>query len=153
MKIKNNNSGLTLIELLLCMLASSIVILIVGLIMLMAFNSWRTNNAYADMRRNAAFATSILAADIREASYSDLSIAADNTLTVPSAVTNTTSNFIPLGDTLLYNKGADTISLIPEGVQNFTPFLTNDGVLLTLELANTEFAITLTNQLFINTRN
>ena len=76
MKTKKKQNGFSLIEIILATLASSMVILIVATILLMAYWSWRTNNAFATLRRDSAFATHILAADIR-ASLRSRSISPD----------------------------------------------------------------------------
>lgn len=152
MKTKKKQNGFSLIEIILATLASSMVILIVATILLMAYWSWRTNNAFATLRRDSAFATHILAADIREASYDGLAYSSGQ-LTVQSAITNKTSTFTHTGDTLTYSTDSASALLIPEGLQTFGSVITADGVELTLELVNTNYAITITNQIFINTRN
>lgn len=152
MKNKSKAAGLTLIELMLTVVASGIVFITVALILMMAFWTWRTNNAYADLRRNAALAAYMMTQDVRESSYDGLSGGA-GLLTVESAVTNQTSTYTQIGETLIYTSGTDTLLIIPEGVQNFSALKQNDGVELTLELVNTNFTIAVTNQLFVNTRN
>ena len=60
MKKRNRRNGLTLIELMVTIAAASILILTVGLILIMAFRSWRVNNAFAELRRDSAFAFSMM---------------------------------------------------------------------------------------------
>ena len=147
-----NRKGFTLIELMLTIVAASIVILTVALILLLAFQSWRTNNAYADLRRDSSLATYMMARDIREASYDALTDG--TTLTLPSgAVIGETTTYTQSGDTLTVDEGSGAMTLIHEYVQNFNSTKQNNGVLLSLELANTNFSIVITNEVFINARN
>ena len=143
MKKRKRRNGLTLIELMVTIAAASILMLTVGLILIMAFRSWRMNNAYVDLRRDSAYAFSMMTRDVRKADYDTLTDG--TTLTLPSAT------YTRSGNTLTHNGGV----LIPKNVQFFNSEKkpSGDGVLLTLELANAEFGIAMTNQVFINTRN
>ncbi|HNX52124.1 MAG TPA: prepilin-type N-terminal cleavage/methylation domain-containing protein [Pontiellaceae bacterium] len=149
----DRQKGVTLIELMVTIAAASILMLMVALILMMAFQSWRINNAYADLRRDAALAFVRMVKDVREADYTGLT--AGNPLTLPSAVTNKTVlyNQPTGGKTLLYSDGSGSSIIIPDNVRVFTSVKQDDGVLLSLELANTNFNIAITNEVFVNTRN
>ncbi len=152
MRKRRNRTGLTLIELMVSIVAASILILIVGLILIMAFRSWHINNAYVDLRRNSALAFYRMARDVREADYDNLT--EGNPLILPSAVPgNPTIIYAQSGSALTYDDESGTMSLIPENVQGVNATKQNDGVLLTLELADADFGIAITNQVFVNTRN
>ncbi len=148
---RKQKKGFTLVELMLTMAAASIVMLTVALILMMAFQSWRTNNAYADLRRDSALANYMMARDIREASYDTLT--AGTTLTLPSAVISQTTTYTQSGNTLTVDEGSGAMTLIPKHVQDFYSTKQDNGVLLSLELANTNFNIVITNQVFVNARN
>ncbi|HPR82285.1 MAG TPA: prepilin-type N-terminal cleavage/methylation domain-containing protein [Pontiellaceae bacterium] len=149
----DRQKGVTLIELMVTIAAASILMLMVALILMMAFQSWRINNAYADLRRDAALAFVRMVKDVREADYTGLT--AGNPLTLPSAVTNKTVLYAQPtgGKTLLYSDGSGSSIIIPDNVRVFTSVKQDDGVLLSLELANTNFNIAITNEVFVNTRN
>lgn len=151
MKHNKHKEGFTLVELLITAVAASILILTIALILVMGFGTWRTNNACADLRRDSALATYMMARDVREASYDTLTDG--STLTLPSAVTNQTTIYTQSGDMLTVDEGSGAMTLIHGHVQNFDSTKQNDGVLLSLELANTQFSIIITNEVFVNTRN
>jgi len=153
MKKHTHKNGVTLVELMVSMVAASILILIVSLILVMAFQSWRINNAYVDLRRDSALAIYRMARDVRESTFRDKTpeylIDGTDYLSVESAVDNSITTYRRTGSTL--TRGA--MLIIPKNVQSFRSLKINDGVLLTLELANNEFGIVITNQVFVNTRN
>ena len=147
MKKRKQSKGLTLIELMVTIAAASILMLTVGLILIMAFRSLRINNVYADLRRDSAFAFSMMTRDVREANYDTLTDG--TTLTLPSAT------YTKSGNTLTHNGDV----LIPKNVQFFDSEKkpSGDGVLLTLVLSDEVYVggytIAITNQVFVNTRN
>jgi hypothetical protein len=150
-KIQYKN-GLSLIELLVAIVASSIVILTVAMILIMAFRSWRINNAYVELRRDASLAVYLISRDIRESDVDDVMTATDGELELddhPPARNNGVT-YEKVGDTLT-RTGFGTI--IPRGVQAFSNQYSgaDDGVYVTLGLANDSVAIT--NRVFVNTRN
>ena len=156
MKKQKNRNGFTLIELLVTMAASAILVLTVALILIMALRSWRINNAFVDLRSDSAFAFSMMTRDVREAD--DGTLTDGNPLILPGTFPGKpmiTYTWNGVAGTLEYNNETDTMLIIHEGVQFFDSQKvgTGDGVLLTLELANTELGIALTNQVFVNTRN
>ncbi len=154
MKKRKCKNGLTLIELMVTIAAASILILTVGLIMIMAFRSWRMNNAFAELRRDSAFAFSMMTKDVREAN--DVT-AAGNTLTLdyPTDLNRPEVFYTQNGTQLDYNDGSGTMTLIPANVSLFLPDGDDDGVLLSLVLAvaDANFNIAVTNEVFVNTRN
>lgn len=149
MKTGRQQTGSTLIELMVTITAASIMMLIIALILVMAFQSWRINNAYADLRRDASFAVNQMVKDVHEADYE--SLITGNLLTL----TNKNASYMqPAGSrTLVYSDSAGTVIIIPKNVQAFTSAKQDDGVLLSLKLANTNFSIAITNEVFVNTRN
>lgn len=152
MKTNQYKKGFTLVELMITAVASAILILTVALILMMVFQSWRINNAYADLRRDAALAVYMMAKDVREADYGSLT--GGTTLTLPSAVPGgETVSYTRNGGKLDYTDGAGTRSIITKNVGTFYSTRRNDGVLLSLKLANDSFKIGITNEVFVNTRN
>lgn len=141
-------SGLTMIELMIALVAASILILIVTLILFMAFNSWHFNNAMSSMRRDIAIASEMLTHDIREVSLNDIDINAGQ-------LTAKNISYIWTGNSLLRQTPIDSAVIIGKNLTGFTA-QTNasaDGVELYIVLENSNFGIGITNQLFINTRN
>ncbi len=156
MKKRKRRNGLTLIELLVTIAAASILILTVGLILIMAFRSLRINNVYADLRRDSAFAFSMMARDVREANYDTLTDG--NPLRLGSPVLGKADvTYTWSGTQLDYHDGSGTITLLPANVSFFTSAGDDDGVLLTLVLSDEVYVggytIAITNQVFVNTRN
>lgn len=155
MKLLVPKKGLTLIELMVTIAAAAILILIVATVLIMAYQSWRINNAYVDLRRDSAFAFSMMARDVREAD----DVTPGNTLELnyPAALGKPAVSYTKNGSQFDYNDGSETITLIPTNVTLFSSSGGDDGVLLTLVLKDEVYAggytITLTNQVFVNTRN
>jgi hypothetical protein len=114
----------------------------------MAFRSWRINNAYVELRRDAALAVYLISRDVREANLADIDLSVANRLLLP---------------TVTYTKSSDSLTstdfgtIIPRGVQTFTAETNSpgDGVYLTLVVANNNsgLGIAITNEVFVNTRN
>jgi hypothetical protein len=144
-KIQYKN-GLSLIELLVAIVASSIVILTVAMILIMAFRSWRINNAYVELRRDASLAVYLISRDIREATLADVATPTDQ-LVLPTVTYTKTA-----GGALT---STDFGTIIRTNV-NFFISATNsagDGVYITLGLTNNSVGVAINNEVFINTRN
>lgn len=148
---KKSREGLTIIEALFAIAASAMLILIVSLILIMTYHIWHTNNAYADLRRDVAFASSIITREVRESSFNGLNDG--SSLSALNAASGETSVFLQSGDSLNYTSSTNAFALIPRGVTLFSTSKLDDGVEVTIAVANPTFAISITNQIFINTRN
>jgi len=155
MKKRKCKKGLTLIELMVTIAAASILILTVGLIMIMAFRAWRMNNAFVELRRDSAFAFSMMTRDVRESSYTNLidGIGQLRAISNNPPATYQLLTITNASQVLTYNDGSGLMRIIPKNVQNFRTLKTNDGVQITLELENDEFGISYINEVFVNTRN
>jgi Tfp pilus assembly protein PilW len=154
MKTYKQTSGLTLVELMVTVAAASVVVLTIILVLMAAFRSWRINNSFVDMRRNAAFATALIVQDIRESTFTNVLSAAENQLVLAAnpPVRNTQVSYTKVSDSSL-NSSSFGI-LIPRGVQRFAAEVNTqgDGVYVTLVLTN-QYHIGITNRFFANTRN
>lgn len=148
-KIKSKN-GLTLIELMVTIAAASILILTVGLILIMAFRSWRMNNAFVELRRDSAFAFSMMVRNVREASYNNLKDVGGD-LEITSAVDGSVATYSY--DEATGNLELNSSPLIYGTVDPFDFDIRDDGVQLKLVLENDEFDISYINEVFVNTRN
>lgn len=148
MKKNQHKKGLTLVELMVAIVAASIVILTVAVILIAAFRSWRINNAYVDMRRDAALAIYLISRDIREATLADVATPA-NQLVLPTVTYTKTA-----GGALI---STDFGTIILRNVTRFNARTNGpgDGVYITLGVAdnNTGIGIAITNTVFVNTRN
>lgn len=144
--------GFTLVEMMVTIAISAIVILTVSLILVMAYREWRTDNAYVQLRRDAALAVQLMAPDVRESTTN-----ANNILTTTNSITFATNSVRPVVHTFTQNGDKLNSSpfglIITKGLQRFRPVETNNGVLLHMELENTEFNIAITNETFITVRN
>ncbi|MFA6172522.1 MAG: prepilin-type N-terminal cleavage/methylation domain-containing protein [Kiritimatiellales bacterium] len=156
MKKKYNRKGVTLIELMITMAAASILLLIAALILIMAFQSWRINNAYAGLRRDAALAVYRISRDVRESNITNVTVAAGELrLSAHPPARNNAVTYTRTAAGALTSTDSGTI--IPRGVQTFSAETNNlgDGVYLTVGMAAniSGSAISITNRVFVNTRN
>lgn len=158
----DRKTGFTLVELMIAIAASAIVMLTVGVLLVSAIRSWRSNNAYVDMRRDAAFAMEMMARDIRQAEHDGAITAATNSLIVENTVVGYSADFsLVSGSDLAYSRdGSVLFPRLAGNVARFVPSIhvnTNsaetDGLTLRLEMENTEFNISFTNETFIYIRN
>jgi Tfp pilus assembly protein PilW len=148
--------GFTLVELMIAMVSSAILALIVALILFMSYREWRADNEYARLRRDAAFAVQIMAKDIRNSSYSNITEAINNSLklSINAVHSNSTAFARTSASNLTYSiNGTSQGQLITKGLKVFNPQKQTNGVLLNLVLVNTDGDISITNQTFIHTRN
>lgn len=154
MKIGGKRNGFTLVELMIAMISGAVLALIVALILFMTYREWRTDNEYARLRRDTAFAMQLMAKEVRISSYNAIT-ASTNSLTCPINAMHTRQTvFTRSADTLTYSiNGTSQGQLITRGLSVFNPVRTNNGVLLKLVLANTDGSIAITNQTFIYPRN
>jgi prepilin-type N-terminal cleavage/methylation domain-containing protein len=154
MKICGKRNGFTLVELMIAMVSGAVLAGIVSLILFMTYRSWRTDNEYARLRRDTAFAMQLMAKEVRISSYNTITASA-NSLTCPiNAMHTRRTVFTRSADTLTYSiNGISQGQLITKGLSVFDPVRTNSGVLLKLVLVNTDGSISITNQTFIYPRN
>ncbi|MEI7850666.1 MAG: hypothetical protein WCH86_02425 [Kiritimatiellales bacterium] len=156
MKICGKRNGFTLVEMMIAVISGAFLALIVALILFMTYRSWRTDNEYARLRRDTAFAMQLMAKEIRSSSYNGI-VASANSLLCPTNamhVRRTVFTRSPTASNLTYSiNGASQGQLITKGLREFTPQSTNSGVLLKLVLVNTDGDISITNQTFIYPRN
>lgn len=162
------------------MVTATVLALTVGLILFMAYRSWRTNNEYARLRRDAAFAVQMVAKEIRKSSLSNITTNAAYLGFATNAVRPYTALFERGAGTNVYDRnltykrnGVLQGTLINKGCKNFFPTKIDDtttnyirdgftnnlensglfGVSLRLVLVNSDSTITVTNDTFIYTRN
>jgi len=157
MKTRAQKHGFTLVELMISIVSAAILALTVVLILFMTYREWRTNNEYAQIRRDAALAVQMMAKDVRESAFNDVA-AAEHTLVLsanPPVRPYLASYQRNMGNNTLnyYVNGNLTGVIIPAGVQRFNPVAVSNGVRLHLELANPDGSIVITNETFIHTRN
>ena len=127
-----SSSGFTIFEVLVAMLATSILILIVGLMLYVGWLGWRRNSESVNMQRDASLAMRIMAREIRRTPIDEITIG--NSLIC--ANTNGTYSFTMSGDDLNLQKDSDPQwALIRDCVSSFSTSKTNAaGVVVTLNL-------------------
>lgn len=169
MKKHLNKQGFSLVELLVAMLATAILALTVSLLLYMPFRTMRTNNEYARIRRDMAFAIQIMAKDIRAAHHGDFintsTFSADNQVALPSNVAAGRLDKIEFkrnaaeGSLIRYVNDAARLTVIPEGLSRFHSDVLTDaaglvtGILLDLEMQNSDGDVVMTRKTFIYMRN
>ncbi len=160
MKMYRNQNGFTLVELMIAMVGASILALIVATILFMAYRSWSTDNNYARLRRDAAFAVQLMAKEIRSSSYSGISTNSTSTSTSLTLRTNavrpnvTAFTRSATASNLTYSiSNVPQGPVIPRGVRVFNPLIQTNGVLLNLVLVSADGTLLVTNSTFIAARN
>jgi len=159
MKPLYKKKAFTLVELMVAMVVAAIVILTVAAVLLMAYRSWNTNNAYVSLRRDAAFAVELMARDIRESKLVDIDDNTANQLILYDSgnVKGYTATYTRSGtnNTLRCTRsGGSTETFdLALGVETFDPVETNQSVRITLVMENLEFDISITNKTLVHVRN
>ena len=121
--------GFTLIELQIGMLASGLLVLSVGLILMYGWISWRESNSIVNMQRDSSLALRALANEIRSSNIAD--ITAGNPLVCVNA--NGTTRFAGTGGKLVAS-GYLNMDLVRDGLTSFSSVISNDMVVLSLSL-------------------
>jgi prepilin-type N-terminal cleavage/methylation domain-containing protein len=73
MKVKNKKNGFTLTELMVGMLATAILLLVVGTALVMATRGWRDYTRGVNLQRDAQLAMRVIAREIRNSNVSEIS--------------------------------------------------------------------------------
>lgn len=166
MRTYHNKQGFSLLELMVAMVAAAILVVVVTVVFTMPYRVMRTNNEYADLRRDMAYAVRMMSNDIRKSSpiYDEVSISTgEDILELPPNALRP--------DTVKYERNAaDGVlthyinnnaqgSVILNGLRRFhSETATNSegvvsGVILRLELENDDGDIAMEHETFIHTRN
>lgn len=156
MKIGGKQNGFTLVELMITMVSASILALIVAMILFMAYRSWRTDNEYARLRRDAAFVVQLMAREIRAASFSGITAANNSLQLQANAVRPNLTAFTrnPGSSNLTFSiNGIAQGPLVNNGLRVFNPLKQTNGILVQLEMVNADRTISITNKTFIFARN
>ncbi len=148
MKRPEHNAGFTIIELMIALVAASILAITAGITLVYGHSGWRRNNAAMELQRDATLAMYRLSRAVRGASAADVT----TPLAGQSAeqLTIQPTEFRVNGDHLLYdpNTGTDgdEVVIVNGRLETFTVTDLGTGVLITLELQNeTGDEVTITN--------
>jgi Tfp pilus assembly protein PilW len=153
-KHHTGKNGFSLVELMLATVCAAILFLTVALILFTTYRSWRTNNEYVRLRRDAALAVRMMSRDIRPAALGDVTDG-QNILTIgTNAVRTDVASYQRNGTNGILTLYIDGTEQGPVAIlRDFSSSKTNEGVLLYLELANEDGDIVITNKTFIHVRN
>ena len=161
MKIGENKSGFTILELIFSVVASAILLLTVGTVLFMALRSWDQNNAYVTLRRDAAFAIEMMSRDIHESS--DIITAGKNHLSLSNNVRNYVATYAlnPIDQSMSCIRTDEAnLPFIAGNIETFiaTPQMdqgstTANGVHLHLKMVVPKLDIAITNETFVHMRN
>ncbi|MEI6148828.1 MAG: hypothetical protein WCS01_06995 [bacterium] len=99
-------TGLTIVELMVGMVAASVLALTVGAIMYYSYRGWASVQAVGNMERDGALAMQTVANAVRGAASSNL--------------TSVAAQFAKQGDKLRYTRAGVSMDLVRQGVQSFT---------------------------------
>lgn len=161
MNAGHTKRGFTVVEMMVAVVSSAVLVLIASAVLFMTFRSWRVNNAYASLRRDAAFAVEMMSRDIREARDAPPANAVDR-LVISNAVRNYTATYLrnsTNGVVSCTRTGGFSIPIVARGVGSFSAEpQTNaagvvDGILLSIIMQNNDLGIAVTHETFVNMRN
>jgi len=159
--------GFSLVELLVAMVAAALLALAITTVFVMPVRSMRTNREYARIRRDLSYAVRLMATDIRESSimYDTLPaiFTGENILELrPNelrAVPIKYDRNTPDGVLTRYIDNVAQGPVILNGLTAFETDLATDtngvvsGVILHLEMQNSDGYISIINETFVHTRN
>lgn len=150
MKRPEHNAGFTMVELMVTLVAASILAVTAGTTLVYSYSGWYRNNAALELQRDATLAMYRLSRAVRMASATDVT----TPLAGQSAgqLTIKTTEFRVNGDHLLYDPdtgiGGNEVVIVDGRLKTFTVtnLSTKTGVLINLELQNENGdEITITN--------
>ncbi len=153
-----NKQGFTLLELMFAMLASAILILIVGLLITMPYRAMNGNQEFAQVRRDMALAVKIMTKDIRQATNDDI-VPSSNQLVLnanPGPPVRLPIRYaLESGALNRYVNGGSGVTIIEKGVTRFVAVKTSglSGVEIQLDLQSNDGTAAITHETFIHTRN
>jgi len=161
---QSRKHGFTLVELMVATLAAAILLLIVGLLLTLPIRTMRTNDEYAALRRDMAFAMQMIAKDVRESSSNTNNyVFGEDTLSLPalpapSTVRPYAVNYGKTNNVLTRTADGAAAVLLNDGVRRFWSGTTNyvDGegsIIVRLELENPAGDIIIQHVAPIHTRN
>ena len=137
MKRKKRCAGFTLVELMMAMLAMSVLLLATGAMLVYSWLGWRRNMESVSMQRDAVIAMETIGREIRNSNISDIS-----------------------GDTAgIYFNGSSILAAdIPVGsgvylTQFDSPVLVSNAVIVAFTLSTSDNADQNTYRMLVNTRN
>lgn len=136
----SKKQGFTLVELLLATVAAAIVSLTVSLVLVMTLRSLRTNNEYARLRRDMAYAVETMAKEVRKANGIRLNAPASTlvlTNNLNELEVDETNEYRDNGAGRLihFRDGVEQVPVVAGGLRSFAWASTNNsGVVLSLEM-------------------
>lgn len=145
MKRPEHNAGFTMVELLVALVAASILAITTGITLVYGHSGWHRNNAAMELQRDATLAMYRLSRAVRGASAADVTTSA-------SQLTIQTTQFRVNGYHLLYDPNTgidgDEVVIVDGRLKTFTvtSLAAGTGVSIILELQNQNGdEITITN--------
>lgn len=163
MKTNIQQQGFSLVEVLVAMVAASILVLTTIAILGGPLRTLKKNNEFAEIRRDLAYAVAVISKELRVANYDDLLNAwtQSDSLIIPiNDSRHAESQFQLSGGTIEhYENGARLDDLILDNVRLFNNSITNDlssglkGVVMQITMQNPDGTIEVTHESFVHTRN
>ncbi|WP_372796189.1 type II secretion system protein J [Pontiella sp.] len=157
----SRKQGLSLVELLVAMTAVAILALTVGALLTLPIRTITGNDELVRLKNDMGIAMTYIAADVRESEYNEVvAYYGDGILTLPAnPVRSSVIQYQLEGDALnRYVDGSGPTAVIPEGVDAFRSWPTNDtssgiqGIGLHIEITSGG-GVPLDHDSFIHTRN
>lgn len=156
MKINSSKTAFTLIELLIGIVAVSILILAVIAILVGPIRALKRNSEYSQIRRDISYAAAVISRQVRTAQFSTIPENSLELILPANGVRTHTSTFSRSDGALVYDNGSQKTDLIVEGCTVFTNGLVQaldaSGVIIYLEVTNPDGSIVVTHESFIHTR-
>ena len=130
-RVINTKAGFSIVELMMGILASSIMALAVGSILYYAWLGWAQNSAAAEMQRDASISMRFIAREIHRSAIDDISAGATLTCTH----TNGTYTFVQNGGTLEMQFDGQSVPLVRDILTKFNTTISNRAVIVELDLS------------------
>jgi hypothetical protein len=133
--------GLTIVELMVGMVAASVLALTVGAIMYYSYRGWASVQSVGNMERDGALAMQAVAKEVRGAASSNVVAVA--------------SRFAKVGDVLRYTRAGVSMDLVRQGVQSFTNIVSasSNQVTVVLNLREPTAGVTMSMTNVVMVRN
>jgi Tfp pilus assembly protein PilW len=105
MKTKKQSDGFTIVELMVGMLAFSVLVLVVGSMLVFGLLGWRDSKESASMQRDAVIAMNIIAREIRNSSIDEVSGDGNSINFAASPAVGRNSDVVFLDSDIAYGSG------------------------------------------------
>ncbi len=125
-----NKQGFTLPELLMAIIAFSILSLSVGLMLVQGWRNWYASNELVAMQRDATLAQTVIRREVRRSTLDDISVGPSRIDFAASGLRagSGAESIYMLGKDLIHSGPNGDFTLVRGMISAFSPTITNNGV-------------------------